>query len=132
MINPSNVTNFNLTDPELEEYILFWVLAAGKTAKTAAKSLDKFLNTAQDPKSSPFDLIRCYIFWEHLSETELISKRMKECGIGCSTSKSITFRQLARSKLNLKTLFHLAVHWKTVLSFSPPSNITVLIIISLY
>jgi hypothetical protein len=43
MINPTNITNYNLTTAELEEHLLFWVCAAGKNGVVAASNLDKFL-----------------------------------------------------------------------------------------
>jgi thermostable 8-oxoguanine DNA glycosylase len=43
MIDPFNVTNFHRTEEELEEYLLFCVVVAGKTATTQTRLLDKFL-----------------------------------------------------------------------------------------
>ena len=59
MIDPNGITNYNLTDEQLEEHILFWVCAAGKNGTTAARCLDKFLETLGRTKDfSPFQLIR--------------------------------------------------------------------------
>lgn len=44
MIDPRNVINFNRTQEELEEFYLFCVCVAGKTAQTQARLLDNFLN----------------------------------------------------------------------------------------
>lgn len=44
MINPNNITNMNRTKDELEEFLLFSILVAGKKASTTAKKLDLFLN----------------------------------------------------------------------------------------
>ena len=43
MIDPTDVTHFNRTDAELEEFLLFCVVVAGKTAATQAKLLHKLL-----------------------------------------------------------------------------------------
>ncbi len=43
MIDPTDVTHFNRTKAELEEFLLFCVVVAGKTAATQAKLLHKLL-----------------------------------------------------------------------------------------
>ena len=48
MIDPSNITNFNMNKNELEEVILFWVMAAGKNAKVASRKLSALLNDCLD------------------------------------------------------------------------------------
>ena len=73
MIDPSDVTKFDRTDAELEEWWLFSTIVAGKTAQTQARLLEKFLENAanlcrydatleQDIRInrtfSPFQLIR--------------------------------------------------------------------------
>jgi hypothetical protein len=56
MINPTKPTNFNRTQSELEEWILFCVIVAGKNAHQQAKKLDAFLSL--EDGVSPFDKIR--------------------------------------------------------------------------
>lgn len=55
MIDPNKITNFNRTDTELEEFWLFSLVVAGKTATTQAKLLDGFLIRKN---IKPFDFIR--------------------------------------------------------------------------
>lgn len=43
MIDPTKVTNFNRTDAELEEFLLFSIVVAGKDSFQQAKKLDEFL-----------------------------------------------------------------------------------------
>lgn len=62
MIDPSKITNFNRTEAELEEFLLFCILVAGKNSKVAAKKLDVFLDsTGRSPNVSPFDYL-WYLF----------------------------------------------------------------------
>lgn len=89
MIDPLNITKYDCTIEQLEEVLLFWVLAAGKNAISASKSLSKFLEN-----NSPFDYIKT------ISLEELPIK-MKQCGIGCFNNKAITFNQLAFSNIDL-------------------------------
>lgn len=112
MIDPTNITNYNLSDEDLERHILFWVCAAGKNGVTAAKSLSKFESlmrtfAAVDPyltyakkvkpdNSTLFELISAMTF-------SALWGTMRNAGIGCFTIKARTFKQLANSGLNLRT-----------------------------
>jgi thermostable 8-oxoguanine DNA glycosylase len=108
MIDPTKITNYNLSNSELEKHLFFWVLAAGKKAKTASKNLDRLLLyleslhrqiyrplTSAYKSPSPFKLIRDL----HLDLADL----MKDFGIGCYNHKARTLIDLAHSFLDLKT-----------------------------
>jgi thermostable 8-oxoguanine DNA glycosylase len=63
MINPSEITNFNRTDEELEEFALFCPSVAGKRASVQAEKLDELLYNLQfvsfvDEKQSPFEVVQ--------------------------------------------------------------------------
>lgn len=45
MIQPQNITNYDRTLAELEEFLLFSILVAGKKAETTAIKLDKFIKS---------------------------------------------------------------------------------------
>jgi thermostable 8-oxoguanine DNA glycosylase len=69
MITPSVPTNFNRTQSELEEWLLFCVVVAGKTATQQAIKLEQFLNFAT---GTPFEKIRnCVNLRERLEESKL-------------------------------------------------------------
>ena len=101
MIDPSKITNYNATDEELEELILFWVCAAGKNGRTAARCLDKFLKLVSDPYGKPMNSIFNAHSLYNLPDT------LQACGIGCYNSKAKSFLQLAieciSGRLNLRT-----------------------------
>lgn len=59
LVDPSIVTNYTRTDAELELYWLFCQVVAGKTARTQAKALDKFLSI--EPTGSPFARIQTMV-----------------------------------------------------------------------
>jgi thermostable 8-oxoguanine DNA glycosylase len=44
MITPTTITNFNRTEAELEEFLMFAILVAGKGAEQQAKKLEAFLD----------------------------------------------------------------------------------------
>ncbi len=53
LIDPTQVTKFDRTEEELELFLMFCCVVAGKTATTQAKALEKFLLSL--PKGQPTD-----------------------------------------------------------------------------
>lgn len=67
MVNPSEVTNYNRTHSELQEFLLFGINVAGKKSSIEAPKLERFLVALKDlyedfllsgQTPSPFNLIR--------------------------------------------------------------------------
>lgn len=96
MVDPFDITKYDLKDEELEEYLIFWVLAAGKKASTVAKSLENFLLFWRQKlsKKNPFAIIK------HVGDK--LPSELKRFGVGCYNNKAITLSQLANSNLDLK------------------------------
>ncbi len=91
-IDSKNITNYNASRGELQSMIIFWVLAAGKTAKTAEKILANLI-----PKRDlPFSQLEKY-------SQKKLSEKLKSLGCGCYNAKSRTIYELIHSKLNLST-----------------------------
>lgn len=105
MIDPERITNYELDVPQLEEMILFWVCAAGKNGRTAARCLDKLLTDIDGYYLTPFYAIRLYNIWYNETPQTAISwpLRLKKHGIGCYTIKARTMLELAHSELDLRT-----------------------------
>jgi len=70
MINPAEVTNYNRTQYELEEFILFCINVAGKKSSIEAPKLEVFIQRAKDitKESTPFNCIRKLIKLGRLNE----------------------------------------------------------------
>ncbi len=98
MIDAANITNYNLTDFELEERIIFWVLAAGKNGTRAAECTNNMVSFWQSFGMTlpPFDAIMHYT-------TEQLADFLAANKTGCHNIKARTLSQLARAGLNLKT-----------------------------
>ncbi len=91
MIDPSNVTNPARTEPELEEFLLFCVVVAGKNADQQARKLDRFLGPRK-----PFAYIRA-------SDREgTLDARLREVRLGKYSLLARSFRELARSGADLR------------------------------
>jgi thermostable 8-oxoguanine DNA glycosylase len=60
MITPTTITNYNRTEAELEEFLLFSILVAGKGAEQQAKKLDAFLSFIKKHNfgKTPFECIQ--------------------------------------------------------------------------
>lgn len=99
MIDPFKFTNYNLTDRELEEYIIFSVLVAGKTARVVARQLVDLLDSRPNGKSVAYNPMPLQL----ISEFQDLPNMLKGCGIGCQNAKAATLQELARRKLNLRT-----------------------------
>jgi thermostable 8-oxoguanine DNA glycosylase len=57
MIKPNSITNYNRSEAELEEFLLFAILVAGKKAEMQAKKLDSFLFQSGLCNMTPFEAI---------------------------------------------------------------------------
>ena len=101
MVDPYNITNYSLSDWELEEHALFWIAVAGKTANVTARCLDGLLSDLKmwfSPKFSPFELVKK----AHEFGVDLPTW-IKRSGMGCYTLKAKSFIELVNSGLNLRT-----------------------------
>lgn len=89
-IDSSTITNYNASKGELQALSIFWILAAGKTAKSAERILSLLLIK----KDLPFSQLKKY------SENQL-SEKLKSLGCGCFNNKSKTIYQLVNSNIDL-------------------------------
>lgn len=114
MITPTNITNYNRTQAELEEFLMFAILVAGKTAKTQAIKLDGFIKTicAMDIAESwtPFDGIEHSIQMEkffkdiHNMEEKLLNRQMKMHKLGQYNRLEKAFRGILKFKGKLDSV----------------------------
>lgn len=100
MIDPKNITNFNRTDAELEEFMLFAIVVAGKKSAQQVRKLSSFLALVRfNPKfmgMTPLDYVR-YLDAGGVLESELELVKM-----GQYTRIGQAFRSLAASGLDLR------------------------------
>lgn len=98
MIVPEKITNYNRTEAELEEFLMFAILVAGKTAKTQAKKLEQFLSNCPYAKYTPFQHL------EYLVKTNTLTAEMMQYKLGQYKRLLIAFLGILRFKGNLKNV----------------------------
>jgi thermostable 8-oxoguanine DNA glycosylase len=99
MITPTTITNFNRTEAELEEFLLFAILVAGKGAEQQAKKLEAFLkHSMYEYVGMPFDHIAFLNHWDSL-ETQ-----MREFKLGQYKRIGHAFREILKFKNRLKLI----------------------------
>jgi endonuclease III len=97
MIDPSNVTNYSLDEAGLQEVILWWILAAGKSGTTSSRCLELFLSSWRSSiKEVPFDTVK------KVDAKSSLALEMKKCGIGCYNNKARSWKALVHSNIDLK------------------------------
>ena len=79
MIDPTTITKFDRTESELEEFLLFCVLVAGKDSKVQAKKLEQFLHRDVFHSSSPLSQIKSLV---EFTKYDLLMSWIKDCKLG--------------------------------------------------
>lgn len=102
MIDPQNITDYNRTNAELEELLLFAAAVTAKTAVVVTKQLDNFLRETLPGEStsgylqlSPFGKVA------HMIKTGTLVYKLKVARLGQYTRLEKAFTQIV--KLNPRT-----------------------------
>ena len=97
MIDPTKITNFNRSEQELQEFLLFCIAVAGKNATVTARNLEKLLDYGREYcQGSPFEIIKT------LSSKYDLKVLIKTFGFGCQNVKSKGFIEAINTNLDLK------------------------------
>lgn len=91
MIDPNNITNFNRTNAELQEFLLFCVVVAGKKSDQQSKKLWSFLESVfnnEDEEMTPFQKLK-YLF-----ASDCFDEVLQESKLGQYTRIKKAFYQL--------------------------------------
>jgi thermostable 8-oxoguanine DNA glycosylase len=113
-IDPRNITKYDRFDHELEEFLLFCIMVAGKRADTTARCLDMFLNwIAVEPNQTPFVHIRRFRQPDDGNNAKGIKALAGAitafnalhpgCGLGQQRRMAQAFLEAARSLTDLRT-----------------------------
>lgn len=77
-VSPERLTNFNRTQSELEQLLIFSVAVAGKTAKTTARAIERFFDGCNLELARPTDFL--YVWF--CESDEVVLNRLKEAHTG--------------------------------------------------
>ena len=103
MLDVRDVTKFDRTTEELEEFLLFCFLNHGKLADMQAKKLEEFLEMSKsllalETSTSPFAVVRSLV------ENDLLEAMTRKAKLGqYKNCVDPGFKQIAFAELNLKT-----------------------------
>lgn len=86
MVDPTRVTNYNRTEAELQEFLLFCIAVAGKNANHAARSCNEIVRRTKD--NTP-------CFWYFFQEPHVLHNYLVTAHVGQYTRLERAVRQLA-------------------------------------
>lgn len=99
MVNPFEITNYNRTKEELEEFLLFCIVVAGKTAYIQANKLEQFLTSNQNKLNAvnkePFNILKV------LYNNDQLLHEIKMAKLGQYTKIFNAFCYICNSNINL-------------------------------
>lgn len=95
MVDPALITNYGMSQEQLEEFLLFAIAVAGKNADTTARALERFLALGDDV--GPFQAIR------NMSPL-LLMHNLKKSRIGMYGKLVRAFTSVATGPFDLKTV----------------------------
>lgn len=90
MIDPKNITNFQRTPEQLEEFLLFAIVVAGKNSFQQARKLEDFLSPWRSRGYTPFGAIRT------MDMDETLVDFLRSVKMGQYNRVSTAFRGIAR------------------------------------
>ena len=115
MVDPRNVTKYDRTTDELEEYLLFCIAVANKNADVVSAALDRIIsdgrqklrerdlvvsswvNSTSVQHYSPFEVLH------YLGAQGLLADALKNNGVGCFNRKSEYLYAAVTSGIDVKT-----------------------------
>jgi hypothetical protein len=103
MIDPNKVTDFNRTEAQLEEFLLFAILVAGKKSDMMARKLELFLYGSRKALGLPSDTTPFQLL-EYLIKCDLLDPSMKKFKLGVYTKLNKCFTGILQFKGKLNTV----------------------------
>lgn len=100
MIDPKKITDYNRTDAQLEEFLLFCVMVAGHNAQTTAKTLERLIAANLH---RPFELMKIMIEMLDKVSPTAFNLWLATYSVGCYNRVARTIRELVAKKLDLRT-----------------------------
>ena len=103
MIDPYNITNYNRTQNELEEFLLFCIVVAGKTAYIQAQKLEEFLTSVNKRLMMP-EHISPFQSLKSAEQHGILFEEIKIAKLGQYKKIYSGFKYLAGKEYNLNRM----------------------------
>ena len=103
MIDPYNITNYNRTQNELEEFLLFCIVVAGKTAYIQAQKLEEFLTSVNKRLMMP-EHINPFQSLKSAEQHGILFEEIKLAKLGQYRKIYSGFKYLAEKEYNLSRM----------------------------
>lgn len=100
MIDPYNITNFNRTQNELEEFLLFCIVVAGKTAYIQAQKLQDFLSSVNTRLMMP-EHINPFQTIKSADHHGILLQEIQKAKLGQYKKIHSAFKYISEHKINL-------------------------------
>lgn len=102
-IDPYNITNFNRTEEELQLFLLFCIVVAGKTAYIQAEKLEQFLNSVNkrlmmSEHTLPFQSIKS------AEQHDILFEEIKLAKLGQYKKINAGFKYISEREYNLRRM----------------------------
>ena len=103
MIDPYNITNYKRSKNELEEFLLFCIVVAGKTAYIQARKLDEFLKSVNTRLMMP-ENINPFQTIKSAEQHGILFEEIKKAKLGQYKKIYSGFKYISEKKYNLNKM----------------------------
>jgi thermostable 8-oxoguanine DNA glycosylase len=103
MIDPYNITNYNRTQNELEEFLLFCIVVAGKTAYIQAQKLNEFLSSVNSRLMMP-ENINPFQTLKSADQHGILFEEIKKAKLGQYKKINSGFKYIVEKEYNLNRM----------------------------
>ena len=100
MIDPYNITNFNRTEEQLQEFLLFCIVVAGKTAYIQAKKLQEFFDSVNSRLMMP-DHVSPFQTVKSSNQHGILLEEIQKAKLGQYKKIYSAFKFIAEQKYDL-------------------------------
>lgn len=101
MIDPYNITNYNRTKNELEEFLLFCIVVAGKTAYIQSKKLEEFLKSINTRLMMPENISPIQSL-KSADQHGILLQEIQKAKLGQYKKINAAFKYLIENPIDLK------------------------------
>ena len=100
-IDPYNITNFNRTEEELQLFLLFCIVVAGKTAYIQAEKLEQFLCSVNERLMMP-DFVKPFQILISAEQHGILMEEIQKAKLGQYRKIYSAFKFITSYKLDLR------------------------------